>query len=122
MTRAPGAGTTSHVRREYSALARRYDRRWRAYTEQSLALLRPFVAGSHLRHVLDAGCGTASLLPRLVAWGAGVEHYVGVDLSPEMLVGARPKLAAAPFPAALVAEDVEALPLPSGPFQTVVSA
>jgi ubiquinone/menaquinone biosynthesis C-methylase UbiE len=113
---------TSPVRREYAGLAVRYDRRWAAYTEQSLALLRPFIAGSHLRHLLDAGCGTASLLPRLGAWGVGVEHYVGVDLSPEMLLAARDRVAAARFPAALVGADVAALPLPDAPIQTVVSA
>ncbi|HEX8906137.1 MAG TPA: class I SAM-dependent methyltransferase, partial [Longimicrobiaceae bacterium] len=79
-------------------------------------------AGAHLGHLLDLGCGTASLLPRLAEWGAGVEHYVGVDLTPEMLLGARAKLAAAPFPAALVAADAGALPTPPAPIQTVVSA
>ena len=113
---------TSRVGREYASLARRYDRRWARYNARSLALLRPFLAGSHARHVLDAGCGTANLVPLLAEWGVGVEHYVGVDLAPEMLVAARAKLAAAPFPAAVLAADVAALPIPGGPIQTVVSA
>ena len=113
---------TTPVRRDYARLAGRYDRRWRAYNEQSLALLRPFVAGAHLHHLLDAGCGTGNLIPRLIDWGTSVEHYVGVDLSPEMLRGAREKAAAAPFPVALVAADVAALPLPVAPVQTAISA
>ncbi len=112
----------SPVRRDYARLAARYDRRWGAYNEQSLALLRPFVAGTHLHHLLDAGCGTGNLLPRLTAWGVGVHHYVGVDLSPEMLTVAKAKAAAAPFPAVLAAADVAALPMPAAMFETAISA
>jgi len=113
---------SSAVGREYAGLARRYDRRWARYNDRSLALLRPFLAGSHARHVVDAGCGTANLAARLAEWGVGVEHYVGVDLSSEMLLAARAKLAAAPFLAAVLAADVAAIPIPGGPIQTVVSA
>lgn len=110
------------VRSEYAGLAARYDRRWAAYNAKSLALLRPFVAGAELGRVLDLACGTANLLPRLGEWGARVECYVGADLAPEMLRGARPKLAASSFPAATVAADVAALPFADGAFGTVVTA
>jgi SAM-dependent methyltransferase len=110
------------VRGEYAALAARYDRRWAAYNAQSLALLRPFVAASELGCVLDLACGTANLLPRLGDWGARVDFYVGVDLAPEMLLATRPKLAASPFPAAVVAADVAVLPFADGTFDTIITA
>ncbi|MBV9108646.1 MAG: class I SAM-dependent methyltransferase, partial [Gemmatimonadetes bacterium] len=110
------------VRGEYVSLAARYDRRWAAYNAQSLALLRPFVAGAELGRVLDLACGTANLLPRLGDWGARIADYVGVDLAPEMLLAARPKLAASPFPAAAVAADVAALPFEAGVFDTIITA
>lgn len=104
------------VRGAYDRLAARYDRRWAAYNERSLALLRPLVAGAALGEVLDLACGTANLLPRLTAWGGRVERYAGVDLSPEML------LAASPIPASLAVADAAALPFPAARFDTVVSA
>jgi ubiquinone/menaquinone biosynthesis C-methylase UbiE len=110
------------VRGEYATLAARYDRQWATYNAQSLALLRPFVAGAELGRVLDLACGTANLLPRLSAWGACVDGYVGVDLAPEMLLAARPKLAASPFPAAAVAADVAALPFADDAFDTIITA
>jgi ubiquinone/menaquinone biosynthesis C-methylase UbiE len=106
-------------REEYAGLAAGYDRRWAAYVERSLALLRPHVEGAELGVVLDLGCGTGSLLLRLAAWRAYVARYVGVDASPEMLAVARTKLIGG---AALTAGDVAALPLAEGRFDTVISA
>ncbi|HSU14495.1 class I SAM-dependent methyltransferase [Longimicrobium sp.] len=113
---------TSSVRSEYAALAARYDRRWAAYNAGSMALLRPFVAGAEPGDVLDLACGTANLAPRLAEWGARAGRYVGADLAPEMLLAARPKLAAVPFPAALATADAAALPFRDAAFGTVVSA
>jgi ubiquinone/menaquinone biosynthesis C-methylase UbiE len=112
----------SPVRGEYARLAARYDRRWAAYVEESLALLRPFLAGSAAGDLLDVGCGTANLVPRLRRWKVDVARYVGADLAPEMLLGANAKIAASPFPAALVAAEAEALPFRDASFGTVVSA
>jgi ubiquinone/menaquinone biosynthesis C-methylase UbiE len=114
----PGNG----VRREYAALAERYDRRWAEYNRRSLELLRPHLADREVGMLLDLGCGTANLLPRLGEWGARVERYAGADLSPEMLLAAAPRVRAAPFPAALVAADAAALPLRDASVDTVVSA
>jgi ubiquinone/menaquinone biosynthesis C-methylase UbiE len=112
----------STVRAAYDRLAARYDRRWAAYNERSLALLRPLIAGAEMGEVLDLACGTANLLPRLAAWGAKVDRYAGVDLSPEMLLAARQKLAASPIPASTAVADAAALPFPAVRFDTVVSA
>lgn len=116
MTPAPS------VRREYDALAARYDRRWERYTRESLELFRPLLAGREAGRVLDLGCGTGALLPRLGAWGAGVELYTGVDLSAEMLRVAAGKAEGVAFPAGFAAASVEALPFGDAAFDTVVSA
>ena len=106
----------------YDRLAAEYDRRWASYNARSLALLRPCVAGVELGDVLDLACGTANLLPRLEESGAHVRHYVGVDVSREMLRAARPKVDASFIPATLEAADAAALPFPDASFDTVVSA
>jgi ubiquinone/menaquinone biosynthesis C-methylase UbiE len=106
----------------YDRLAGDYDRRWAAYNARSLALLRPYVAGASLGDVLDLACGTGNLLPRLDEWGARVDRYTGVDVSAEMLLAARPRLAASPIPAILETADAAALPFPDARFDTVVSA
>lgn len=110
------------IRREYAALAERYDRRWAEYNRRSLELLRPYLADYDVGTLLDLGCGTANLVPALSEWGTRVERYAGADLSPEMLLAAAPRASAAPFPAALFAADAAALPLRDASFDTVVSA
>src|SRR3954464_15378308 len=100
----------------YDRLAGDYDRRWAAYNERNLALLRPLL-GDAPGDVLDLACGTANLLARL---GPGVRRYVGVAVRREMLLAARPKLAAPPLPAALAAADSAALPFRDARFDTVV--
>ena len=106
----------------YDRLAGDYDRRWAAYNARSLALLRPFVAGTELGDVLDLACGTANLLPRLDAWGGVVRSYTGVDVSREMLRAAQRKLAVSSIPATLEAADAATLPFSGASFDTVVSA
>ena len=116
-------GTALRVRREYERLAERYDRRWAAYVERSLAMLRPWVEGAALGRVLDLGCGTGALLPRLGRWKAEVSAYVGLDPSAAMLRLARTKVGDARFGRiALTAGAAEALPFGDGRFDTVVSA
>jgi ubiquinone/menaquinone biosynthesis C-methylase UbiE len=102
----------------YDRLAAEYDRRWAAYNARSLALLDPLLRGK-LGDVLDLACGTANLLPRL---GDRAALYAGTDVSREMLRAARPKLAAASIPAAVVAADATRLPFPAASFDTVVCA
>lgn len=117
--RRPPAGG---VRGEYARLAAEYDRRWATYNRRSLELLRPHLAARDVGAVLDLGCGTANLLPRLAEWGARADRYVGADLSPDMLRGAASRVFASPFPAALLAADAAAIPLRDASVDTVVSA
>jgi len=123
--RAPAAvtppSTSAAVRGEYAALAARYDRRWAKYVERSLTLLRPWMAGASLGRVLDVGCGTAAILPRLERWSAGFESYTGLDLAPEMLRMARAKAGDAPR-VGFVAGSADALPFRAASFDTAVSA
>ena len=113
--------TSAAVRSEYAALAARYDRRWAKYVERSLALLRPWIEEASLGAVLDVGCGTAALLPRLSAWSARFDSYTGLDLAPEMLRMARAKSGDAPR-IAFVAGSADALPFRAAVFDTAVSA
>ena len=118
MTPSPASAS---VRTEYAALAARYDRRWAKYVERSLALLRPWMEGASLGSVIDVGCGTAAILPRLEAWSARFDSYTGLDLAPEMLRMARAKAGDAPR-VAFVAGSADALPFRAASFDTAVSA
>jgi ubiquinone/menaquinone biosynthesis C-methylase UbiE len=107
---------------QYDRLAERYDRRWADYNARSLALLRPSLSGADLGDVLDLGCGTGNLLPRLGEWEARVRSYTGVDASNAMLRAAAAKLAASNFLVTLEAADAASLPFAAASFDTVVSA
>lgn len=69
--------------------------------------------------MLDLGCGTAALLPRLARWSASFREYAGADTTPEMLAAGRAKLVRR---AGLVAADAHALPFADVAFDTVISA
>jgi ubiquinone/menaquinone biosynthesis C-methylase UbiE len=109
------------VRREYDRLAGRYDRRWQRYTRDTLALLRPLLAGRDAGDVLDLGCGTGALLPLLRAWDVRVRRCVGVDPSSEMLRAAAAKTGEG-VAATFAAASADALPFRDAAFDTVVSA
>jgi SAM-dependent methyltransferase len=115
-------GTAPRVRREYERLAEAYDRRWAAYVERSLAIVRPWLEGAALGRVLDLGCGTGALVPRLGRWKAEVSAYVGLDPSAAMLRLARANEGDASWPVAFAAGAAEALPFADLRFDTVVSA
>lgn len=121
------AQTTDAVRREYERSAGSYDRRWARYVDRSLGLLRPHLAGRAWGDVLDVGCGTGALLPRLAAWNARVSAYAGLDPSPAMLrqaaEAARAPVEGGPAPrAGFAAGEAEALPFASASFDVVLSA
>jgi ubiquinone/menaquinone biosynthesis C-methylase UbiE len=117
-------GLRTRVREEYAEGAVRYDRRWARYLRETLAAYRQHVAGRELGRVLDVGCGTGALVPRLREWNAHLDTYVGVDVSVPMLERAAERLRDGP-PAPrhrLIAADAEALPFHDAEFDTVVSA
>jgi len=105
------------VRREYSGIASRYDRRWRFYLEASIGetLRRIEVAPADL--VLDVGCGTGLLLASL-SRAAPRARLTGVDLSAEMLEVARRRL---PPGVDLSRAMAECLPFEDAAFDVVVS-
>lgn len=71
--------------------------------------------------VLDLGCGTGAVLGRLLATGAPIASYTGVDQSPAMLKRARAKFGALPG-VRFEQLDLRHDPLPAGPFDLVTSA
>jgi len=112
--RAPDAAA---IRSEYARLARRYDRRWEAYTRATVrATLRRFTVAEGER-LLDVGCGTGVLLEAL-ARAAPRALLTGVDASREMLAVARARLGAA---ARLLHGDVASLPFAAACFDVAVS-
>ena len=81
--------------------ARRYNRRWRAYTQKTLAVAMAMIDVAALQRVpeqlgrpsrvLDVACGTGLLLRQVLEWVPDVEAY-GVDASEDMLVQAQEAL------------------------------
>lgn len=104
-------------RREYDALAHRYDRRWAAYVEASnRETLRrtPLAAGVQ---ILDVGCGTGEFPAALQRRQPGTA-VIGTDLSERMLRVAAAKPDAAE---ALVCADWHALPFRDHSFDVLIS-
>ena len=106
------------VREEYGRLASKYDRRWSRYVQKSVRETLQRTSAAAGERLLDVGCGTGTLLARLVAERPGVEAW-GVDLSTGMLQVARRKL---PPRIPLLAADVQRLPLATSSFSVVVSS
>src|SRR5213080_3610819 len=81
--------------------ARRYNRRWRAYTQKTLAVAMAMIDVAALQRVpeqlgrparvLDVACGTGLLLKQLLERVADMEAY-GIDASADMLAQAREAL------------------------------
>ncbi len=81
--------------------ARRYNRRWRRYTEKTLAIATAMIDFPALQRVpeelrrpprvLDVACGTGLLLRQLLERVPGMETH-GVDASTDMLAQARETL------------------------------
>ncbi len=96
-------------RRYTGKYALRYNQRWRAYNERTLAEVLTMIDLAALRthaastgcqpRVLDVACGTGLLLKRLVELVPGIDIY-GVDASADMLIQARlalPKVSSTHF-------------------------
>ena len=84
---------------EYGAAAEVYDTKWAAYTRATvgvtLAALPPLPPGAA---VLDLACGTGALLHALMAAGAPLGAYTGLDNSDGMLAVAARRATAASLP------------------------
>ena len=102
----------------YGSFARAYDAvawvvsrgRWQAWGETAL----PRIKG---RRVLEIGSGPGHLLVAMAGQGYDVS---GVDVSPQMIAIARRRLMGAGVLAGLVCGRAQALPWPSGYFDSVV--
>lgn len=93
----------------FDAMIARVDRRF-------LAASRAWVCARAAGDVLEVAIGTGLNLPH---YADGV-RLTGLDLSPEMLAGARRRAAELGVPVTLVVGDAMALPFPSGRFDAVV--
>jgi ubiquinone/menaquinone biosynthesis C-methylase UbiE len=114
--------TGDAVRQEYARTAGEYDRRWARYLADSMALLRPALAGRDLGDVLDVGCGTGIVLRELAEGRARVRRYAGADPAAEMLAIAADRAKAISIPSDFVTAPAEDLPFGASSFDTVVSA
>ena len=109
------------VRREYGALASKYDRKWAGYVEATIReTLRRMPLGPGDR-ILDVACGTGALL-RAVAASAKASDFrvtlAGVDATPEMLEVANARIGSS---AELKHASAESLPFEDEAFDTVVT-
>ncbi len=108
----------SPIRREYAALASRYDARWKSYVAASV---RETLKRARIRpgdRVLDVGCGTGELLGA-ISLAVPEARLAGVDMSTEMLAIARAKSAG---DLDLREGHAEALPFGDGACDVVVSS
>ena len=108
----------SPIRREYAALASRYDTRWKSYVAASV---RETLKRARIRpgdRVLDVGCGTGELLGA-ISLAVPEARLAGVDMSTEMLAIARAKSAG---DLDLREGHAEALPFGDGACDVVVSS
>ena len=107
----------SHVREEYDELASEYDRRWRNYTERSLAETLRRIPPTPGASILDIGCGTGNLLRRLASRSPAL--LAGADISVGMLAVARRSLSERTL---VTGGDALALPFRRTTFDVVVSS
>ena len=109
--------THSAVRRQYTALASAYDRRWERYVRDSTTLaLAEFPTSPALR-VVDIGCGTGVLLQRALD-ADKTRTAIGVDVTFEMLRQAAHRL---PPTVPLICASGEHVPLRGASVDVVVS-
>lgn len=105
------------VQNEYAHLAAQYDRRWSFYVNATVQkTINCLDINSHER-ILDLGCGTGTLIQRLLHLAPETE-VVGLDPSVEMLNVARQKL---PESVELRVGSADNIPFPNESFDWVIS-
>ncbi|MBD2114058.1 MULTISPECIES: class I SAM-dependent methyltransferase [Cyanophyceae] len=105
------------VQKEYAHLAPWYDRRWSFYVDATIQeTMHRLDLNSHER-ILDLGCGTGTLIQRLLHLAPEIE-IVGLDPSAEMLCVARQKL---PKSVELRVGSADNIPFPNESFDWVIS-
>src|SRR3989338_9483399 len=96
------------IAKHYDRLAQRYDRRWRAYVQQTLERALEALTLSGTERVLDVGCGTGEF-ERMAMERFPQLSITGIDVAPQMIAVARAKFAEAPRVSFQVAQ-AEGLP------------
>ncbi|WP_051463685.1 class I SAM-dependent methyltransferase [Leptolyngbya sp. PCC 6406] len=105
------------VQNEYAHLAPWYDRRFSSYVNATVQeTMHRLDLTSHGR-ILDLGCGTGTLIQRLLHLTPETE-IVGLDPSAEMLSVARQKL---PKSVELLVGSADKIPFPNESFDLVIS-
>jgi ubiquinone/menaquinone biosynthesis C-methylase UbiE len=104
----------------YDRSARQYDQVVGQQYLMGIWGLLPFVSLPPAPAILDAGCGTGSILLEAARLFYPCRLLVGVDLSPGMVAEARRKAAAQGIPATFLVGDVERLPFAPGTFDLVI--
>jgi ubiquinone/menaquinone biosynthesis C-methylase UbiE len=117
MSARPPTQERDPVVREYSRLARDYDKKWSFYVEATTRETMARLSVGPMDRVLDVGCGTGALLDQLSRSHLQA-RLTGVDPVPEMLAVARTRL---PADVDLREGWAEQLPFPDGSFDVVVS-
>jgi ubiquinone/menaquinone biosynthesis C-methylase UbiE len=105
------------VQNEYAHLAPQYDRRWSFYVNATVQeTMHRLDLSSHER-ILDLGCGTGTLIQRLLHSAPEIE-IVGIDPSAEMLNVARQKL---PKSVELRVGSADSIPFANESFDLIIS-
>ena len=105
------------VRKEYGALASKYDRKWAGYVEATIRETLRRIPLSPGDQILDVACGTGVLLRAVAASDVRV-ILAGVDATPEMLEVANSRIGSL---ADLRHGRAESLPFEDESFDTVVT-
>lgn len=100
----------------YDAIAERYDELYGEEQEEKYSMVLSKINISGLV-VLDAGCGTGLLIPRLDR----VEYYVGIDFSKEMIRRSTLRLKGTKVFGDLVMGDVGLMPFRDSSFEASFS-